>query len=237
MPRYNQVFQYLLRLKRIQLELEKTWALAMHRDRRDFVARRRKEAGNLERRNEQQYQRMSMWQLRQHMTYLITNLQFYIQVDVIESQSKLLQERIEASKDFTELTRFHQEYLSALITQSFLDTGSISRILDLIIKLCWQLCKLIEASDATPDTAEIESLAKLFRQRSISLFTILSSSKLSGSQRAPFLRQFLLRLNYNNYFHNQAHKQISRAPATPLRAASMRPPLLGEVHSMPSIIL
>lgn len=33
------------------------------------------------------------------------------QVDVIESQWNLLQERVEASKDFTELTRFHQEYV------------------------------------------------------------------------------------------------------------------------------
>jgi gamma-tubulin complex component 4 len=36
-------------------------------------------------------------------------------VDVIESQWKLLQERLEASKDFTELARFHQEYVIFLV--------------------------------------------------------------------------------------------------------------------------
>jgi hypothetical protein len=32
-----------------------------------------------------------------------------LQVDVIEAQYAVLQERIEASKDFADLTRFHQE--------------------------------------------------------------------------------------------------------------------------------
>ncbi len=36
-------------------------------------------------------------------------------MDVIESQWKLLQERLEASKDFTELARFHQEYVIFLV--------------------------------------------------------------------------------------------------------------------------
>jgi len=39
-----------------------------------------------------------------------------------------------------------------------------------------------------------------FNKKSNSLYTILRSSKLAGSQRAPFLRQFLLRLNYNSFF-------------------------------------
>jgi gamma-tubulin complex component 4 len=103
--RYSKVFQYLLRLKRIQLELEKSWAEAMQQDRADSAQQR----------GDSRQQRMPMWRVRQHMTYLITNLQFYIQVDVIESQWKLLQERLEASKDFTELARFHQEYVIFLV--------------------------------------------------------------------------------------------------------------------------
>jgi len=68
--RYTKVFQYLLRLKRIQLELEKSWAQAMQQDRADTAEQRR----------DSRQQRMPMWRVRQHMTYLITNLQFYIQV-------------------------------------------------------------------------------------------------------------------------------------------------------------
>lgn len=39
-----------------------------------------------------------------------------------------------------------------------------------------------------------------FNKKSNSLYTILRSSRLAGSQRAPFLRQFLLRVNFNSFF-------------------------------------
>lgn len=71
------MFQYLLRLKRIQLELEKSWAQAMQQDRADTADQRR---DSRQQRRESRQQRMPMWRVRQHMTYLITNLQFYIQV-------------------------------------------------------------------------------------------------------------------------------------------------------------
>lgn len=77
--RYSKVFQYLLRLKRIQLELEKSWAEAMHFDRADS-RRQRKDPVNGSHAWQRQQLRMPMWRVRQHMTYLITNLQFYIQV-------------------------------------------------------------------------------------------------------------------------------------------------------------
>lgn len=77
--RYCKVFQYLLRLKRIQLELEKSWAEAMQQDRADS-AKQRRDAVNGISATQRQQQRMPMWRIRQHMTYLITNLQFYIQV-------------------------------------------------------------------------------------------------------------------------------------------------------------
>ncbi|WMV47631.1 hypothetical protein MTR67_041016 [Solanum verrucosum] len=43
-----------------------------------------------------------------------------------------------------------------------------------------------------------------FNKKSNSLYTILRSSRLAGSQRAPFLRQFLLRLNFNSFFEATA---------------------------------
>lgn len=218
LSKYCRVFQYLLRLKRIQLELEKSWAEAMQQDRADS-AKQRKDPVNGVTSTQRQKQRMPMWRIRQHMTYLITNLQFYIQVDVIESQWNLLQERVEASKDFTELVRFHQEYLSALISQSFLDIGSVSRILDNIIKLCLRLCRLIENQDGTPNSVDLDQISEEFNKKSNSLYTILRSSKLAGSQRAPFLRQFLLRLNYNSFFEATARGALNVVRPRSLAAA------------------
>ncbi|KAM4074630.1 hypothetical protein ACB094_10G108200 [Castanea mollissima] len=203
LSKYRRVFQYLLRLKRTQMELEKSWASVMHQDHTDFANRQNDRVNRPV--SQQRRQRFRpMWRVREHMAFLIRNLQFYIQVDVIESQWNVLQAHIQDSHDFTELVAFHQEYLSALISQSFLDIGSVSRILDGIMKLCLQFCWKIENQENGSNTSELEHITEEFNKKSNSLYTILRSSRLAGSQRAPFLRRFLLRLNFNSFFEATA---------------------------------
>lgn len=67
------------------------------------------------------------------------------------------------------LNRFR--YLSALISQSFLDIGSVSRILDSIIKLCLQLCRVIEQQEGTPSASELEQITE------VSLYDLVHSFK------------------------------------------------------------
>ncbi|XP_020101980.1 gamma-tubulin complex component 4 [Ananas comosus] len=202
LSKYRKVFQYLIRLKRTQMELERSWAAVMHQDHADFANYRKDRKNNSV---SQLRQRSSpMWRVREHMIFLIRNLQFYIQVDVIESQWNVLQAHVQDSHDFTELVSFHQEYLSALISQSFLDIGSVSRILDSIMKLCLQFCWKIELYESSTNLSELEHITEEFSKKSNSLYTILRSSRLAGSQRAPFLRQFLMRLNFNSFFEATA---------------------------------
>ena len=40
------------------------------------------------------------------------------------------------------------------------------------------------------------------------LYTLLQSNKLQSSQRAPYLRQFLLRINFNGYVEHEAVRQL-----------------------------
>ncbi|XP_073310609.1 gamma-tubulin complex component 4 isoform X2 [Primulina huaijiensis] len=202
LSKYLRIFQYLLRLKRTQMELEKSWASAMHEDHSDFAKRH----NDCSKSSVSQRRRRCrpMWRVREHMAFLIRNLQFYIQVDVVESQWNVLQSRIQSSRDFTELVGYHQEYLSALISQSFLDIGSVSRILDGIMKVCLQFCWKIETLENNESTGELEYIAEEFNKKSNSLYTILRSSRIAGSQRAPFLRRFLLRLNFNSFFEATA---------------------------------
>nr|GMD19971.1 gamma-tubulin complex component 4 [Ipomoea batatas] len=199
LSKYQRIFQYLLRLKRTQMELEKSWASSMHRDHSEFAKHRNDHSKSPASQHRRQHIR-PMWHVREHMAFLIKNLQFYIQVDVIESQWNVLQSHIQNSHDFTELVGFHQEYLAALISQSFLDIGSVSRILDGIMKLCLQFCWKMENQEDSGNTDELEHIAEEFNKKSNSLYTILRSSRLAGSQRAPFLRRFLLRLNFNSFF-------------------------------------
>lgn len=203
LSKYRRIFQYLLRLKRTQMELEKSWASSMSQDHSDFAKHRNDDRSCLTLHQRRQRFR-PMWRIREHMAFLIRNLQFYIQVDVIESQWNVLQSHIQNSHDFTELVGFHQEYLSALISQSFLDIGSVSRILDGIMKLCLQFCWKIENQESNEITVELEQISEEFNKKSNSLYTILRSSRLAGSQRAPFLRRFLLRLNFNSFFEATA---------------------------------
>ncbi|KAG7634311.1 Gamma tubulin complex component C-terminal [Arabidopsis suecica] len=160
LSKYLKVFQYLIRLKRTQMELEKSWASVMHQDHIES-AQHRKDGINGSTSQQRRQGIRPMWRVREHMAFLIRNLQFYIQVDVIESQWKVLQTHIHDSQDFTELVGFHQEYLSALISQSFLDIGSVSRILDSIMKLCLQFCWNIENQESNPNTSELENIAEV----------------------------------------------------------------------------
>lgn len=52
-------------------------------------------------------------------------------------------------------------YLAALISQSFLDIGSVSRILDGIMKLCLQFCWKIESDESNRSTKELEHIAEV----------------------------------------------------------------------------
>ncbi|KAM1257364.1 hypothetical protein ACFX15_030720 [Malus domestica] len=203
LSKYCRVFQYLLRLKRTQMELEKSWASVMQQDHTDF-AKHRNDHEKCSVSQQRRQRSRPMWRIREHMAFLIRNLQFYIQVDVIESQWNVLQEHIQDSHDFTGLVAVHQEYLSALISQSFLDIGSLSRILDSIMKLCLQFCWNIENQESSANTSELEHIIEEFNKKSNSLYTILRSSRLVGSQRAPFLRRFLMRLNFNSFFEATA---------------------------------
>lgn len=211
LSKYQRIFQYLLRLKRTQMELEKSWASSMHQDHSDFAKHRNDHSKTSSSQQRRRHIR-PMWHVREHMAFLIKNLQFYIQVDVIESQWNVLQSHIQNSQDFTQLVGFHQEYLAALISQSFLDIGSVSRILDGIMKLCVQFCWKMENHVGDGDTSELEHIAEEFNKKSNSLYTILRSSKLAGSQRAPFLRRFLLRLNFNSFSEVIALNVVGHRP-------------------------
>lgn len=110
------------------------------------------------------------------------------------------------------------------MSQSFLDVGSIWRILDGIMALCWQLAALLDHDDVSGDPARggvLDGIAEEFAKRSNSLYTILRSPKLAGSQRAPFLRQFLLRLNYNSFFEVRAAGESARLLETGLQNGNM----------------
>lgn len=96
---YNKLFSYLLQIRHIQNELHLVWHL--HRE--------KKVDGSA-----------VISQLRHKMLFLIDNLQYYLQVDVIESQYSTLLNTVQNSKDFEYIERAHSVFQANILSCSFL---------------------------------------------------------------------------------------------------------------------
>lgn len=97
--RYNQLFRFLLQIRKIQNDLHTVWRL--HRE--------RKEGGS-----------SMMSQLRNKLLFLIDNLQYYLQVDVLESQFSILINAVQNSKDFEFIQRAHSVFQANIMSLCFL---------------------------------------------------------------------------------------------------------------------
>ncbi|KAM7405699.1 hypothetical protein PAMP_000127 [Pampus punctatissimus] len=184
LEKYNVVFRYLLSVRRVQSQLQHCWALQMQRK---HLKSSQTDAVK--------------WRLRNHMAFLIDNLQYYLQVDVLESQFSQLLQLINSTRDFESIRLAHDHFLSNLLAQSFILLKPVFHCLNEILELCHNFCSLVSQSVASLDergTAQLDILVKGFRRQSSLLFKILSSVR--NHQINSDLAQLLLRLDYNKYY-------------------------------------
>ncbi|XP_061621034.1 gamma-tubulin complex component 4 isoform X3 [Phyllopteryx taeniolatus] len=184
LEKYNVVFRYLLSVRRVQSQLQHCWALQMQRK---HLKSSQTDA--------------IKWRLRNHMAFLIDNLQYYLQVDVLESQFSQLLQQINSTRDFESIRLAHDHFLSNLLAQSFILLKPVFHCLNEILELCHNFCSLVSQSVASLDergTAQLEILVTGFRRQSSLLFKILSSVR--NHQINSDLAQLLLRLDYNKYY-------------------------------------
>lgn len=184
LEKYNVVFRYLLSVRRVQSELQHCWALQMQRkhlkhNQTDAVKSR----------------------LRNHMAFLVDNLQYYLQVDVLESQFSQLLQQINSTRDFESIRLAHDHFISNLLAQSFILLKPVFHCLNEILELCHNFCSLV-SQNVTPlderGIAQLDILVKGFSRQSFLLFKILSSVR--NHQINSDLAQLLLRLDYNKYY-------------------------------------
>uniref|UniRef100_A0A672F190 Gamma-tubulin complex component n=1 Tax=Salarias fasciatus TaxID=181472 RepID=A0A672F190_SALFA len=184
LEKYNVVFRYLLSVRCVQSQLQHCWALQMQRK---HLRSSQTDAVK--------------WRLRNHMAFLIDNLQYYLQVDVLESQFSQLLQQINSTRDFESIRLAHDHFLSNLLAQSFILLKPVFHCLNEILELCQNFCSLVSQSVASLDergTAQLDILVKGFRRQSSLLFKILSSVR--NHQINSDLAQLLLRLDYNKYY-------------------------------------
>lgn len=192
--KYNTLFRFLLTVKRVQSELQRVWFPQMEGKKLSVSDRARL---------------MPVWLLRRNMAFLIDNLQYYLMVNVLDTQYSLLKRRLSDTRDFEAIRKFHEDYLDSLISQSFLHVKAVSRSLEQIFQLCLELCSVMMRSESgNIDFMKINDLKKDFERQASFLFTILSGVK--SHQESPHLAQLLLFLDYNRYFTDVNSKIASR---------------------------
>uniref|UniRef100_A0A674MRX1 Gamma-tubulin complex component n=1 Tax=Takifugu rubripes TaxID=31033 RepID=A0A674MRX1_TAKRU len=132
LEKYNVVFRYLLSVRRVQSQLQHCWALQMQRK---HLKSTQMDAVK--------------WRLRNHMAFLIDNLQYYLQVDVLESQFSQLLQQINSTRDFESIRLAHDHFLSNLLAQSFIllkPVGSLLTCYTLLLKLPFVFLDLMNSS-------------------------------------------------------------------------------------------
>ncbi|XP_062405971.1 gamma-tubulin complex component 4 [Sardina pilchardus] len=184
LEKYNVVFRYLLSVRRVQSELQHCWALQMQRK---HLKSNQTDAVK--------------WRLRNHMAFLVDNLQYYLQVDVLESQFSQLLQQINSTRDFESIRLAHDHFLSNLLAQSFILLKPVFHCLNDILDLCHNFCSLVSQNVGPLDergAAQLDILVKGFSRQSFLLFKILSTVR--NHQINSDLAQLLLRLDYNKYY-------------------------------------
>jgi gamma-tubulin complex component 4 len=181
---YSELFSFLFTVKRVQMELHGAWAAQMERARPDH----------------QRAALLPVWRLRAHMAFLIDNLQYYLQVDVLDAQWQVLERAASEADDFEALAAAHEAGLAVLSARCFLQAGSVSSALHQIFQLCLSLCRMIEHADAglrnpTAWEAQAQMIRAEFGRQTAFLLAFLSN--VSSPQASPHLGQLLLRLNFN----------------------------------------
>jgi gamma-tubulin complex component 4 len=151
--------------------------------------------------------------------FLIDNLQYYLQVDVLESQFSIMMDKIKETKDFEQILRAHScfqanvlslcflldqsEPLSKTINNSMMENPVLA-ILNKILNLIEQFTAFayIASSPMTnEDKVTLDNFDELFSSFVDSLLKLLS-----GLCSAP-LAQLLLRLDFNYWFSTKNLKQ------------------------------
>ncbi|CAH0391715.1 unnamed protein product [Bemisia tabaci] len=203
---YNVLFLFLLRIKKIQMDLHGLWLKNVKQKQMKCW----KEA----------------WQLRTGLMFLIDNLQYYLQVDVLETEFSALMKAANETKDFEKLQQLHLLFLSKILTHSFVShvqwppkklsskndghmekssetrPHPVNACLTKIFKICEKFISVMASDKSLSADNELPLLLEFFHQQ-LSVLIISMSELTSRNISYKHLNQFLLRLDFNNWFTNK----------------------------------
>ncbi|CAF0786935.1 unnamed protein product [Didymodactylos carnosus] len=179
--RYNDIFQLLLVLRYVQIELNSIWLLMKTNHNIGHIS-----------------------QLRNLMSFFINNLQYYIQIDVLEHKYQQLIKSIQSSKDFQHIKHLHELFLNDIQTDCFMLMPATYKSIKQILTLCMSFCLFIKHFEQEKEKmtnimveTTIEQLGKDFNSETRLLFGMLGAVQKRNA--LPQLAQFLARLDFNRY--------------------------------------
>jgi len=187
LDQYGTIFRFLLGLKRVENALQESWAIL---NQTQF----KKKCNPM-----QQKRLMKSWRQRASMAFLVNNLQFHLQVDVIDSLQKELVDNMLHAKDFRVVEEAHAKFVESLVSKSFLHNHVIRKALEDVLRQCMKFCHLVfrfhdklmsDSEDIAGYDSAVEQISVDFHRVSMFLYTVLVRVNST----------LLLRLDYNEQF-------------------------------------
>ncbi|KAL9650924.1 hypothetical protein ABK040_015027 [Willaertia magna] len=165
---YNEIFQLLLTVKKIQCQLSKAWVPLLK---------------NKKQKKSQELNQLLL--LRSKMAHFIENLQFYFHVNVIQIELSLFEKEMKETKDFETAKQLHLNFLTKIYQKCFLAKKQIILPLFTIFESCQLLYELIIGYEWN---GEIQSQQLQLVQLKVEQFgTEFDRNKNLLKQIAPFL--------------------------------------------------
>lgn len=197
--KYNQIFSFMLLQKQTVWVLKDVW----HRLKRAALLHK---AGNAS-----QFRRLQLY--RQEMQHFVRVMQSYIAHQVIFVTWNEFKASMKTDlNNLDDLIKIHDDYLNRAIFRCLLNTkaAKVMKIIRDMFGLILQFRSLLVAADWTRDKttgemshANFNQMLKCFqnfKQYSVFLFKVISKLVKRGYQ--SHLQDFLLRLNFNDYYRD-----------------------------------
>lgn len=216
LDQYGMLFRFMLCLRRVETALKEAWAALNQTQFKGVVLR-----GD----SAQTARLMTLWRLRSSMAYLVNNLQYHLQVDVVDALHKQLLDQIKTASDFQLVEEAHESFMEALITRSFLHNKVIRNTIDTVLRRCLRFCSLVDrfvrleglkAGQASGSAATGSQQQRLDPDKYVELDKAFDDLAVSFSRDATFLyalltrinSNLLLRVDFNGYFSKLAQGDV-----------------------------
>ena len=177
---YNKIFMFLLKLKRCQIALQTAWSISTRSgDKWDS----------------------KLLNLRSNVAFLIDQLQYYLHVDVLETNYTQLLNKIEATKDFETIKQEHSAFLGSLKMWTFqsAEASLVSEFFDILISIGFTVSnKFWMNPELESKQVPITTLENRYFGCIGIMFKMLEVS--ASKQHNSLMNQLLLRLDYNGFF-------------------------------------